>query len=88
MFTTINPTCHTLVGLLFLLQFYLIMNVAVGGTNGFFPDSWTNAGSPKPWDNLSPTAFRDFWEARDDWLPTWNGEDAAMKVDWVRVYEQ
>ena len=35
---------------------------------------------------------RDFWNARGSWYPTWNpdvnnGEDAAMVVDYVRVYE-
>lgn len=30
------------------------MNLAVGGTNGFFPDGVTNP-SPKPWWNGSPT---------------------------------
>ena len=29
-------------------EFYLILNVAVGGTNGFFPDDATNGGgAPK-----------------------------------------
>ena len=27
-------------------EFYIIMNVAVGGTGGFFPDSLTNDGYP------------------------------------------
>lgn len=31
--------------------FYLILNVAVGGTNGFFPEGVGN----KPWGNASPT---------------------------------
>lgn len=68
-------------------KFYFILNVAVGGTNGYFPDSWTNANGPKPWDNLSPQAFKDFWDARDTWLQTWNGEDTAMAVDYIRVFE-
>lgn len=73
-------------------EFYIIMNVAVGGTNGYFDDSWTNAGYPKPWSNTSPTAPREFWLAKNNWYPTWNptannGEDAAMKVDYVRVWK-
>jgi hypothetical protein len=32
-------------------SFYLILNVAVGGTNGFFPEGVGN----KPWGNASPT---------------------------------
>lgn len=39
-------------------QFYIIMNVAVGGTNGFFPDG---IDPNKPWANTSPQAFVDFW---------------------------
>jgi len=34
-------------------DFYLILNVAVGGTNGFFPDGVANPGG-KPWLNTSP----------------------------------
>jgi beta-glucanase (GH16 family) len=73
-------------------EFYIIMNVAIGGTGGFFPDSWTNAAYPKPWSDQSETAPRDFWNARANWYPTWNpeennGEDAAMEVDYVRVYK-
>ncbi len=64
-------------------QFYLIINLAVGGTNGFFPDE---AVPGKPWSNLSPTAFRDFWNARGQWYPTWEGEEAALQVDYVKVW--
>ncbi|XP_042863604.1 beta-1,3-glucan-binding protein isoform X2 [Penaeus japonicus] len=70
-------------------KFYLVLNVAVGGTNGFFPDDI----GPKPWSNLSPTAFLDFWNARNEWLPTWQAgesrisEGAAMQVDYVRVWK-
>ena len=69
-----------------LLAFYLIMDVAVGGTNGWFPD-----GPEKPWLNASPSkspdcgnsslsvsdrapflaAMRDFLMAQDKWYPTW-----------------
>ncbi|XP_011669703.1 beta-1,3-glucan-binding protein [Strongylocentrotus purpuratus] len=70
-------------------EFYLILNVAVGGTN-YFSDGFTNTPS-KPWLNTSPTASTDFWNAHSDWLPTWNqgvnnGEDAALQVNYIRVY--
>jgi len=73
-------------------EFYILMNVAVGGTNGFFQDSWTNGNGPKPWANTSPTAFKDFYDAKDSWYPTWqpevnNGENAAMQVKSVRVWQ-
>uniref|UniRef100_F7BJS1 Uncharacterized protein n=1 Tax=Ciona intestinalis TaxID=7719 RepID=F7BJS1_CIOIN len=72
-------------------EFYLILNVAVGGTNGFFPDTWTNGKGAKPWNNNSPTAFKDFWMGKNSWYPTWqpdvnNGENAAMQVKTIRVW--
>ena len=33
--------------------------------------------------------YREFWEARDRWYPTWgNGttEDNALQVDYIRIY--
>ena len=68
-------------------KFYFLLNVAVGGTNGFFPDEWTNANGNKPWLNTSPAASTDFWNARGDWLQTWQGEESAMAVDYIRVWE-
>ncbi|ORY19791.1 hypothetical protein BCR34DRAFT_595240 [Clohesyomyces aquaticus] len=47
--------------------FYLILNVAVGGTNGFFPDGKGN----KPWGDKSPTAPKEFWDGQSTWYPTW-----------------
>ncbi|CAB3363618.1 Hypothetical predicted protein [Cloeon dipterum] len=66
-------------------EFYLILNVAVGGTNGFFPDGVANPGG-KPWSNASPTAFKDFWEGKAQWEPTWQGDTTDMLVDYVRVW--
>ena len=38
----------------FWIQFYLIVNLAVGGTNGFFPDAAVNeGGAGKPWSDTS-----------------------------------
>ena len=42
------------------------MNVAVGGTNHYFPDHF-ESNPPKPWNNLSPQAAKDFYDAKDDW---------------------
>ena len=63
------------------------MNVAVGGTNGFFPDSVPNAGYRKPWSNQDGDAPRKFWEGRNLWQPTWQGDDASMIVDSVRMWQ-
>ncbi|KAI8478718.1 hypothetical protein Bbelb_435530 [Branchiostoma belcheri] len=75
-------------------DFYLIMNVATGGTNGFFMDDYVNMPYPKPWSNSQSRsqAMEHFWQARHQWLPTWdpnanNGEDAAMQVKSVKVWK-
>ncbi|KAH9938816.1 concanavalin A-like lectin/glucanase [Epithele typhae] len=66
-------------------RFYLIMNVAVGGTNGWFPDG---AGG-KPWLDGSLTATTDFAKKQSDWYATWpqNVDDRAMVVDSVKMWE-
>merc|ERR1712241_628924 len=43
-------------------EFYVILNVAVGGTGGFFPDGQSYNGAQKPWSNRSPNAAEDFWD--------------------------
>jgi beta-glucanase (GH16 family) len=63
-------------------EFFLILNVAVGGTNGWFntPDM--------PWSNDADNARAEFWENRDDWLPTWGTTDydRGMVVDSVKMW--
>lgn len=48
-------------------SFFLIMNVAVGGTNGWFPDGV----SDKPWVDSASTALSDFYNATAKWSATW-----------------
>jgi hypothetical protein len=62
-------------------NFYLILNVAVGGTNGWFRDGLTG----KPRVDASP-ARKDFWRARDKWYPSW--EDLSMQVKGVKIWQQ
>jgi len=52
-------------------KFYLILNLAVGGTSGWFPDG----KGDKPWFDGSLTAMRDFAKAKDKWYPTWGDRD-------------
>lgn len=68
-----------------LLQFYIILNVAVGG--GFFGDHLHNSPYPRPYDLSSGRGMRQFWEKKDLWHKTWDGEKAALQVDYVRVYK-
>jgi beta-glucanase (GH16 family) len=63
-------------------QFYLIINLAVGGTNGWFEDSQ----SGKPWMDGSANAKKDFWQARDSWMPTW--KQPQLEVSKVVMLQQ
>ncbi|KAL7275795.1 hypothetical protein RUND412_001248 [Rhizina undulata] len=64
-------------------EFYLILSLAVGGTNGW----WENGVDGKPWVDGSATAMKDFWDARGDWYPTWKNE-GMMKVESVKMWRQ
>jgi len=63
-------------------EFYLIFNLAVGGTNPYFPDG---VGG-KPWNNADPHSVNAFYNGKGQWYPTWKGEDAALQIDYVKVY--
>lgn len=66
-------------------DFYLILNVAVGGTNGWFQDGQ----SGKPWNDRSTTAKWDFWNSRNEWLPTWEAKGAGqMEISKVEMWQQ
>jgi len=67
--------------------FYLIINVAVGGTNGFFPDGISNGGYSKPWNNKDSDGPQKFWNAKNKWYPTWKGDDAAMQIESVKIWQ-
>ncbi|KAF8236768.1 concanavalin A-like lectin/glucanase [Tricholoma matsutake] len=66
-------------------EFYLILNVAVGSTNGWFPEGQGN----KPWLDRAQNPMRDFANAQRVWYPTWpsNVEDRAMIVDYVKMWK-
>lgn len=72
-------------------RFYLILNVAVGGTNGYFPD-----GPEKPWSDKSSNAINSFNSAMPQWLPSWprkapgggfTGGGSPFTIDSVRVWQ-
>lgn len=56
--------------------------MAVGGTAGYFPDGLGG----KPWSDRSPHSVNEFWNARGAWMPTWNGDETALKIDSVKVW--
>lgn len=70
-------------------EFFFIFNVAVGGTNGFFPEEG-NVGGTKPWRNDAPHPARDFWNGREQWLSKWSFDansplGTALQIDYVKV---
>jgi len=75
--------------------FHFIFNVAVGGTNGYISDSAVNRGGDpnykKPWSNSDGynSAMQKFFNARDNWLWTWDseGDNNAMQVDYIQVFQ-
>lgn len=80
--TCYNPYLGSGVNAPFDQKFYIIINVAVGGTNGYFPDS-----PDKPWVNSDPNAATSFLKARDRWSKTWSSTDSSLQIDWIRVYQ-
>ncbi|OMP82843.1 Beta-1,3-glucan-binding protein [Diplodia seriata] len=77
-----NPWADGGVNAPFDQEFYLILNVAVGGTNGWFTDGKYS----KPWIDASATAKKDFWNARNSWYPTWE-KNGQMIVDSVKMWK-
>lgn len=64
-------------------KFYLILNVAVGTSFGFFPDGVGN----KPWVDGTSTAMADFYSAKDTWYPTWGkGNKRAMAIESIKAW--
>jgi beta-glucanase (GH16 family) len=64
-------------------DFYLILNVAVGGTNGWFEDG----SRGKPWLNADDKAKKAFWDAQNQWYPTWK-ESGEMVVKSVKIWQE
>ncbi|KZT25600.1 glycoside hydrolase family 16 protein [Neolentinus lepideus HHB14362 ss-1] len=67
-------------------EFYLIIDLAAGGTSGWFPD---NVGN-KPWYDSSATAMYNFAQAQDTWAATWpsSADDRAFRVDYVKMWKK
>ncbi|KIK67729.1 glycoside hydrolase family 16 protein [Collybiopsis luxurians FD-317 M1] len=66
-------------------EFYLIIQLAVGGTSGWFPDG---VGG-KMWTDGSNEAMYDFAKAQSDWYSTWasSDDDKAFRIDWVKMWK-
>jgi hypothetical protein len=56
--------------------------VAVGGTNGYFPDGQGG----KPWSDKDGHSVNAFYNNKAAWYSSWKGEDAAMQIDSIKVW--
>lgn len=79
----VNPWVGAPTSAPFDQNFFLILNVAVGGTNGWFGDGFLG----KPWVDLAPNAPQQFWEGRSQWYPTWQ-PDGELLVKSVKIWQQ
>lgn len=74
-------------------EFYLSINLAVGGREHFPDDAINSVATLKPWSNESQAPMTDFWKAKNAWLPTWKiggsenrTKDSTLQIDYVRVW--
>jgi len=65
--------------------FYLIIDLAVGGTSGWFPDG---VGG-KMWLDSSDIAMTNFAYAQSDWFSTWPTDvnERAFRIDSVKMWK-
>ncbi|KAG5679199.1 hypothetical protein PVAND_008786 [Polypedilum vanderplanki] len=83
-----NPWSNATIMAPFDQEFYVIIDLAVGGTS-FFSDYYQNLPLKKPWLNNSTRPAADFWENRKQWLPTWQldeNENSHMLIDYVKIW--
>ncbi|XP_014468635.1 PREDICTED: beta-1,3-glucan-binding protein-like isoform X2 [Dinoponera quadriceps] len=69
-------------------EFYITLGVGTGGVR-VFPDGTKSEERPKPWSNMDPKSMLRFWNAREQWLPSWrrnNGEKTTFVIDYIRVW--
>ena len=69
-----------------MFQYFLVINVAVGGVSAYFGEHLRNEKGEKPWNNTSGKSAHEFWQAKDVWFPTWEGNNGTLQVDYVRIY--
>lgn len=64
-------------------DFYLIISLGVGSTNGW----WEDGVASKPWVDASDRAKLDFWSSRSQWWPSWKRE-GRMEIRSVKMWQQ
>ncbi|KAJ4297814.1 hypothetical protein N0V90_005710 [Kalmusia sp. IMI 367209] len=79
----INPWEYGTYATPFDQDFHLVLKVGAGATNGWFEDGQ----SGKPWLDRNANAKLRFWQARDQWYPTW-ARRGWMEVKSVKMWQQ
>ncbi|ORY82429.1 concanavalin A-like lectin/glucanase domain-containing protein [Protomyces lactucae-debilis] len=65
-------------------DFHLIINLAVGATNGYF----NTISGLLPWSGSRNEAIQGFMKARERWEPSWKSEsERAFTIDSVRMWK-
>ena len=67
----------------FNTEFYLIINLAVGGTAGYFPDGIAG----KPWSDMSQRASSEFYDNKGQWWNSWGNTTSIFQIDSVNVWD-
>lgn len=60
----------------------MIINLAIGGTNGYFKDGVDG----KCWVDKSERAAGEFYDNKAAWFNTW-GKDSIFQIDSVKVWD-
>ncbi|KAG7213005.1 hypothetical protein KM043_002342 [Ampulex compressa] len=58
-------------------EFYITLGVGAGGVRDF-PDNTRSSGFDKPWKNVGAKAMLMFWQAKNQWLPSWR-QDSGLE---------
>ncbi|XP_012276457.1 beta-1,3-glucan-binding protein [Orussus abietinus] len=69
-------------------EFYISLGVGVGGVRQF-PERTTSGQYDKPWRNVGAKAMLHFWQAKNQWFPSWNdeyGKKTALEIDYIRIW--
>ncbi|XP_044766423.1 beta-1,3-glucan-binding protein 1-like [Coccinella septempunctata] len=65
---------------------HVVLGVGVGGLTDF-PDYYVSTNNKrKPWKDSDRLIYKNFFKARDDWLPTWTSEGSCLKVEYVKIF--
>nr|UFP78247.1 beta-1,3-glucan recognition protein [Melanotus cribricollis] len=65
-------------------EYVISLGVGVGGIADF-PDGYTSGNNQKPWVNGERNQVKKFFNTRNVWGGTWNGNKAALQIDYVKV---